>query len=279
MHYFLPLCTAMNFLAPVNDCVPEFHQDLSALARQIHCKAIIFDCDGTLVDSEQMHCAAWRDTFEKYQRQLTLEEYQSFTGRPCYWISLFLLEKLGESQDNVELMHEIHSYKNSCYRNLQETGISPIEGTVQLVHRLGAMKQILGIQLAVASAAPKEEILKNLSLLGILHFFDSIVSGQDDLTEYSDPEGTNKPKPYVYLHTAKQLGVSPTECVVIEDSHTGVSAGVHAGCFTIAVPNSFTVQHDLSKAHLLVPSFFHTNVEQFFRKIQEIQILNHLDEQ
>ena len=77
--------------------------------------------------------------------------------------------------------------------------------------------------------------------------------------DYSDPEGVNKPKPYIYLHAAKLLGVSPEGCVVIEDSPPGIAAGVSAGCFTIAVPNDCSRHQDLSEAHLCLESFSNMN--------------------
>ena len=92
--------------------------------------------------------------------------------------------------------------------------------------------------MGLASASPKDEILLNLQQHQIEHLFDVIISGKDDLSEYNDPEGVNKPKPYIYLHAAKLLDISPQQCVVIEDSRSGVTAGVDAGCFVIAVPNS-----------------------------------------
>src|SRR5262249_53665661 len=119
-------------------------------------------------------------------------------------------------------------------------------------------------KLAVASGARKEEILQNLKSLNIEHYFDVILSGRDDLSEYQDLEGTNKPKPYVYLKVAQELGFKPEECVAIEDSRTGVTSAVKPGCFTIAVPNDYTQQHDLSHAHMKIKSFEGLSINDFF---------------
>jgi beta-phosphoglucomutase-like phosphatase (HAD superfamily) len=97
--------------------------------------------------------------------------------------------------------------------------------------------------------------------------FDLILSGHDDLKDYFDSEGTNKPKPYIYLHTAKLLGIAPSQCVVIEDSSSGVSAAVDAGCFTIAIPNAFTKQQDLSRVHLRIQSLDKMDIENFLQMV------------
>lgn len=69
--------------------------------------------------------------------------------------------------------------------------------------------------------------------------FDVIVSVAD-LAEYTDLEGINKPKPYIYLQTAKLLGLHPEQCAAIEDSRTGISSAVNAGCISVAVRNAYT---------------------------------------
>ncbi len=139
--------------------------------------------------------------------------------------------------------------------------------TVAFALRLFQEKKKRGLKFGVASGARKKEILLHLKAIGINTFFDVILSGKDDLSEYRDSEGTNKPKPYVYLKTAKMLGLIPEECIAIEDSGIGIKAAVSAGCFTIAVPNAFTKAHDLSRAHLQIDSFAGISVDAFFSMI------------
>ena len=98
---------------------------------------------------------------------------------------------------------------------------------------------------------------------------DYIVSGHEDLTEYHDPEGVNKPKPYIYLQAAKKLGVTPSECIAIEDSGPGIQSAADAGCYTVAIPTEYTAQHDFSHAHLLLNTLSGIDIETFFKKIPE----------
>lgn len=226
-------------------------------------KAIIFDCDGTLIDSELAHCQAWMKVAEKYGYTLTETDYHSFAGKPAKLIAAEIAKKIGRP-----CADELARDKKALYHTLLSAGLPPIAPTVAFVHELAREKEKRKLKLGLASAARKEDILLSLSHLGISMHFDVIISGQDDLTDYTDPEGTNKPKPYIYRHTAKILGLSPQECIAIEDSHSGVLAGVSAGCFTIAVPNAFTKTHDLSQAHLQLSSFAGLTINDFFQLIK-----------
>lgn len=196
--------------------------------------------------------------FKKEGGDLSLEEYYNYVGKPAPAVALLFAEKVKK-----DITHQILESKREHYRSLQTTGHPPIQATVDFLHRLVREKERLNLKLGVASAAKKSEILANLRHLGIEHLFDIILSGQDDLEGYTDPEGVNKPKPYIYLHAAKILNLTPAECVVIEDSHAGVTAGVDAGCFTIAVPNAYTQHHDFSHAHALIDSFEGLDVIEF----------------
>lgn len=216
---------------------------------QLHIKAVIFDCDGTLVDSEHCHHLSWQYALSKWNIPLEEVDYYPFVGKNGKAISKQFCEQFQLDSYDTLLKDKNHVYDEF----LKQRNVPSIERTLRFVHSLINKKKELGIKLAVASAAPKEELLINLDFLKITEAFDAIVSGKDDLKDYKDPEGVNKPKPYVYLHTAKLLGLKPEECIVFEDSASGVSAASSAGMFTVAVPNRFTKQHDFSRAHLIVP--------------------------
>lgn len=225
-------------------------------------KAIIFDCDGTLIDSEPFHYLAWWKAFQQRGYELSQDFYiHNFSGIGDAEISKIILEILGFN-DPGTLLGDKHKFFADC-----RSEISPIAATIEFATQLFQEKKSYGLKLAVASGARKEELLHNLQNLNIAHYFDVILSGKDDLSEYTDPEGTNKPKPYVYLKTAKMLGCKPEECVALEDSRTGVSSALTAGCLTIAIPNHYTRQHNLSHAHLKIESFADISVNAFFTLI------------
>jgi beta-phosphoglucomutase-like phosphatase (HAD superfamily) len=227
--------------------------------------AVIFDCDGTLVDSEHAHFSSWRYAVQKQGGDLSPSEYIAYVGHPEEPVRA-LANKIG-----TDCGEEILRDKTAHYRQLHTAGHPPIQATLDFLRLLANEKKRLGLKLGLASAAARQEILMNLRHHQIEHVFDVILSGQDDLDDYSDPEGVNKPKPYIYLHAAKQLNLAPDQCIVIEDSRTGVTAGVDAGCFTIAVPNSYTQHQDLSHAHWIVDSFSDISVNNFLQMISKLR--------
>ncbi len=229
-------------------------------------KALIFDCDGILVDSEYSHYQSWREAIQKYGHDLSLDEYYPYVGNSGVRNAELFAIRMG-----LDCAQELLKEKRSYYHKLQQEGIPAFQTTIDFVHHLAREKNNRGFFLAVASAAKKQETLSNLKRHGIEECFDLVLSGQDDLKEYQDPEGVNKPKPYIYLHAAKMLGVPPQQCVVIEDSFPGVSAGMNAGCITIAVPNFFTKRQDLSQASVMIESFAGMDINKFFSFLETLK--------
>lgn len=226
-------------------------------------KAIIFDCDGTLVDSENAHYLSWKKALSLRGHEIKVEDHLIHVGTPEGLIAEFYKQKL-KIDDSEQLIEDKHQH----YRELIRQGIPPIEATLEFVYLLAAQKQALGLKLGVASGAPKANILAHLRHLGIEDHFDLVLSGIDDLAEYYDPEGTNKPKPYIYQKMANLLGLAPEECVAIEDSRPGLTAAVNAGYLTVAIPHAFSKHQDFSSATLSVESLQGFSYEDFLEKIQ-----------
>lgn len=225
-------------------------------------KAIIFDCDGTLVDSEMLHYTAWIHALKRYNCTLDVEEYAAYVGIPIDKACLFLAQKIG-----INCADELKKDKHAFFSSKIHEGVAPIEGTLTFLHKLVKEQSRLQYKLAIASGASSEEIILYLRHLEIEHVFDVIVSGKDDLQDYNDSEGINKPKPYIYIETAKRLGLNPIECIAIEDSHPGVMASHNAGCITVAIPTPFSIYHDFSKSDLLIPSLHNYTVDQFLNEL------------
>lgn len=226
-------------------------------------KAIIFDCDGTLVDSEYSHYLSWRYALESRQSGMEHDEYFHYIGNSAELNAKLLAAKIGDGICPEGILAD----KRRHYDFLRQAKFPAIQNTVDFVHIVAKEKSNSGLKLGVASAGRTDEIHLNLKNLGIHHYFDIVVSGEDDLHDYDDPEGVNKPKPYIYLHTAKQLNVSPSQCVVIEDSRAGVTAAKDSGCFTIAIPNAYTRRQDLSHAHLKLDSLKSVTFQEFCKMV------------
>lgn len=216
-------------------------------------KGIIFDCDGTLIDSEGLHLQAWKMAVQKRGFELHDELYFSLAGQTAETIAEKLYSLIGKDSPQ-----KIVEDKRAFYRTLQQATTIPIIRTLCFLKEL----QNYDVKLGVASAAPKEEILINLRAMGIEKDFHTIISGVEDLAHIHDPEGVNKPKPYIYLHAALTLGLNPSECVAFEDTSFGVQAAKTAGLKTIAVPNLYTKKQDFSAADLIINSEDPINIHQ-----------------
>lgn len=205
--------------------------------------AVIFDCDGVLVDTEYLKFLAWQKALDAHNISFSLEEYKPLVGHSSKNILLMMKKLKGQ-----EISEEVIALRTQLYQNLQAQGVPPIQEMVDFARRLSLDKHSLGIKLGLASSASREEIVQNLAQIGLLDAFDVVISGHDDLGDYVDPEGKNKPKPYIYLEAAKRLGIEPSRCLVIEDTQAGIEAAFGAWMIPIAVPNRYTEGQDFSKA-------------------------------
>jgi beta-phosphoglucomutase len=237
-------------------------------------KAIIFDCDGTLIDNSNGFFLCWQHALKRQNYELTSDAFWHFMNQHELIglfgaddvIVKFYCKVLGRDCGE-EMMNDKRAFSAQLHARYHFPAIEP---TLHFLHQLAEQKEHLGLKLGIASGGTRDHILRILRRLNVETYFDVIVAGAEDLIDYHDPEGTNKPKPYVYLYAAKMLGVDPQHCVAIEDSRTGVSSAVGAGCITVAVPNMRTMAHDLSHAHIKIESFRQMRPMDFLRMISQL---------
>ncbi len=178
-------------------------------------QAILFDCDGVLVDSESITCGVLRDMFEELGWRMSLAEcMQRFVGH-----AVRSQRALIESRTGVPLTE---AWMDEFYRRRNERlerGITAIDGVHEAVAHLHAHT---GGRIAVASGADRHKVEMMLSKVG-LHapFAGRIFSGHE--------MPRSKPHPDVYLAAAAHLAVPPADCLVVEDTVVGITAGVAAG--------------------------------------------------
>jgi beta-phosphoglucomutase family hydrolase len=183
-------------------------------------RAVLWDMDGTLIDSAEFHWISWRDTLAAEGIAITHEQFLSSFGQRNDSI---LPQWLGAAA-TPERMRRIANAKERLYRDLiRRDGISALPGVADWVGRLH--KQ--GWRQAVASAAPRANIDAVLEALSATHVFQAIVSAED--------VHRGKPDPEVYLLAASRVGVPPERCVVVEDAVAGVEGARRAGMRSIGV--------------------------------------------
>jgi len=198
--------------------------------------AAIFDLDGLLADTERLHCLAYQTALAEIDVGLNESEYAEHWIRHGKGI-VDWVENQGLRFDP----HALRQRKSEHYLTLLETLLRPMDGALELLEALKGK-----LRIGLASSSYRDAIDGVLAGLGIGHYFEAIVSGLD--------VAVVKPAPDIFLKAADDLGVTPSECLVLEDAEKGVVAAHLAGMRCIAVPNDFTRHHDFSKATLVCAS-------------------------
>ena len=213
-------------------------------------RAVLWDMDGTLIDSEEFHWKSWYLTLQDEGIAITREQFLSTFGQRN---DAIISQWLGPAA-TPERAARIAESKEIMYRHLvRRDGISPLPGVADCLRRLHRQ----GWRQAIASSAPRANIETVLEVLSAVPIFDAIVSAED--------VRKGKPDPEVYLLAAKRLGVLPDCCIVVEDAVAGIEAARAAGMRSIGVTRDGKQLHGASlvvrSLDLLDPSAFNTLLE------------------
>lgn len=204
-------------------------------------KAIIFDMDGVLVDTEDLHGDAWIKTFAEHGIHLTKEKYlEEFSGNNSNVIVKQVMEKHNRPIDNVD---DIVYKKTEHAHLLIKNKLEPIPGVKELILHLYSKKYKLGL----ASSSGMQVVSTVLSSLGLEGKFMVVHSGE------AVKQG--KPNPDIYLQTAHLLEVPVEQCIVIEDSKAGIIAARSAGMKCIGILNGRNKKEDLQHANIIAERF------------------------
>jgi beta-phosphoglucomutase len=181
--------------------------------------AVIWDVDGTLVDTAEMHFAAWVELCRGLGRDFTRADFAATFGRRNPEIMRHLF---ADRFDNAAIS-DLGYRKEELYRAAARKGVSLLPGVRELLEGLHAA----GFRQAIGSSAPRANVNLILELTGSARFFDAIVSSEDTQR--------GKPDPQVFLVAAEKLGVPPRRCVVMEDAVAGVEAAKAGGMKCVGV--------------------------------------------
>ena len=181
--------------------------------------AVIWDVDGTLVDTADMHFAAWERTATEIGRPFSRQDFADTFGRRNPEIIRFLFRHPFSDAE----VAEIGERKERYYRAEAENGVALLPGVQDLVAALHAG----GVRQGVGSSAPRGNLDLILRLTGCAPYFPIVVGMED--TE------RGKPDPQVFLVAAERLNVPPARCVVFEDAVAGVQAAKAGGMKCVGV--------------------------------------------
>jgi HAD superfamily hydrolase (TIGR01509 family) len=212
-------------------------------------KAVIFDMDGVLVDSEPLHLIAFQEFFKRFEISYTADDNKDFLGRKDTVIAEILKERFKLPMSPAAIVEA----KEEILSRLLLEGAQPRPG----VHStLGTLTE-LTVPMAVASSATMPTIELVTRTLNIRKHFANLTSGDEVMH--------GKPSPDVYLLAAKRLGVAPENCLVVEDTINGIKAAKSAGMFCVAIPCEATAHQDHSLADLRLTSLEELPVADIFR--------------
>ena len=204
-------------------------------------KAVIFDMDGVIIDSEPLYFKIQEQLFNDLGFTVSQQEYDTFIGA-----GMQLMWKILSSKHNLSFtVAQLVKMNNKLIYNTFSNSDSLLE-TNNFTTFLFSVKN-RGMKTAVASSTSKKIINVILSKLGIIQEFDVVISSEEVLH--------GKPEPDIFLEAATRLNVDPKKCIVIEDSTNGVKAAARAGMKCIGFSNKNSGEQNLSLANIVVENF------------------------
>jgi HAD superfamily hydrolase (TIGR01509 family) len=194
-------------------------------------RAILWDNDGVLVDSEHLYFEATRDALREVAVELTLDGYQDINlhqGRSCFDLAR-------EAGIDAARIAALKQHRDARFRERVRQGVDLIDGVVETLEQLHGRHTM-----AVVTSSHADNLNAMHRHHAIDRFFELVVTHGD----YAQ----SKPHPEPYLLAAERLGVLPEECVVVEDSPRGLQSATHAGMRCFVIPNVLTRFGDFSTA-------------------------------
>lgn len=214
----------------------------------MHYLGIVFDYDGTIVDTERVLYDCWREVFREHGQDLPLDEWIQCVGAATDTIDPYqMLEtKTGRPIDKSA----IDAFRRPLEREmLAKEPMRP--GVLDLIE--DAKRR--GLKLAVASNSPAEWVIGGLNSLGIAHHFESVCTPDDGV----DP----KPSPALYRLAVERLGIPPHHAIAVEDSPFGARAAIDAGLTCVIVPSALTKGESFPSEGIVLETLEGFDVDRF----------------
>jgi HAD superfamily hydrolase (TIGR01509 family) len=197
--------------------------------------AVVFDCDGTLADTESLSDQAWRESLAAYGYEATEADFRAVIGYPFpqNWAYFSAQVDLGDQA-------EFRAKLRARFLELFDRDLELHDDAVGTLRQLAEA----GVPVAVASSSSHEHVRRVLARGQLTDLVGAIV-GADDVP-------LHKPDPTPYVVAARQLGVDAHRCTAVEDTPVGVTSAVGAGMFTVAVVRAHADAAELAQAHRVV---------------------------
>ena len=204
-------------------------------------KAVVFDMDGLLVDTEQVVFEAMRAAAGGSGLEMPLELFKRLVGLPSYVSDTIVVEHFGEDFD-------LESWRAAVWRHFNEIaagGVALKAGVIELLDTLDAR----GLPRAIATSSGREAVEHSLGPHRLIERFDAVIS--------RELQARHKPDPDPFLKAAAAIEVPPEDCLALEDSHNGVRAAAAAGMMTVMVPDLLDPTDEMRELALHIAEDLH----------------------
>jgi HAD superfamily hydrolase (TIGR01509 family) len=214
-------------------------------------RAIIFDFDGTILETEYPDYLCWREAYEEHACELPLPLWLSSVGSATFDPYGYLEQQLGRAVDRPAMRERRRERMHTLI-----TQQTPRPGVLETI----SAAQRLGLHLGIASSSGREWVEGYLTLFGLRNFFEVIFTREDVVRV--------KPDPTLYLMAVNALDVRPQEAIAIEDSRNGMLAAQAAGLKCVVVPNEITKQLVFPEADLQMKTLADRPFEEWLAALQ-----------
>jgi len=215
-------------------------------------KGLIFDFDGTILDTEYPEFTAWQEIYRSFNAELALSEWAKTLGTTNHdFDPMFHLQQRADRHVDTQ---DVLRYKTNLVQvKIREQSLLP--GVQKFLEEA----QEKGLQLGIASSSGYGWVHGHLDRFNLVSCFDAIITA-DDVKNV-------KPEPDLFILALRELSLDPDEAIVLEDSPSGIKAAHLAGLKCVAIPNRISSQLDLSQADFVVQSLEELTLEELIDKI------------
>jgi beta-phosphoglucomutase len=204
-------------------------------------KAVLFDMDGVIVDTEPLHHKAYHLMFADVKIEVSAALYESFTGQATLSICNKLVAEFGLSESPQHLVKLKRKHFKYLFEN--DTTLSLLDGVLELIKEYHSRR----LTLVLASSASMPNIDRIFNRFDLNKYFIAKLSGAD--------LKASKPHPEIFIKAAEASGHPPEHCMVIEDSTNGITAARAANIYCVGYNSAHSKNQDYSRADLMIQDF------------------------